>query len=57
MTNTEKEQNGTAKPLAEHSNINSHSKNQFEDFIFKGLTQGGIQATASKEHGKTFYLI
>lgn len=59
MNNTEKEQIGTAKPIAEQSNqsnISEHSKNQFEEMIFKGLSEGGIQFTASKGHGKTRFL-
>ncbi len=49
MTNAEEEQEGATK----QSNINQHCKRDFEDMIYQGLTSGGIQATASKGHGKS----
>lgn len=62
MEKQEKEQSGTQEPTANSKNnleqinqinINNHGKSTFETMIFEGLTQGGIQATASKGHGKS----
>ena len=47
------EQSKNSLETANQSNINNHSKSTFETMIFEGLTQGGIQATASKGHGKS----
>ena len=55
MTTT-KEQQGTQETNSEqlkHLAISNHDKNTFEAMIFEGLTQGGIQATANKGHGKS----
>ena len=38
------------------SNMNEHSKTQFENFIYESLKSGGSHSVANKGHGKTRFL-